>query len=171
MDNKPEDLQPGDLIIEAGGDRTPYELVADEEPLKAHISKVASGKGQNWTTKEPEDRLVVSYHLDEPGEGQGQVYNAWYKPSIYEKSKLYPVIVAALGTVDSPFDPTALLGMPVRIMLENKEKDGEVRQYVKTVLKPGKDQKKVDVTADVVLEDIEEVNYDDVFDEAGNVKK
>lgn len=150
-DQKYQDIQPGDIVL-TGGDA--YALAEEGEQLRFHVSKVATTMGTNYDTKLPERKLVVSLELDEPGEAQGQVYNSWFKPSIAERSNLAKLVKAVFGTIPVPFDPTSLLGMPLRGILVNKVRDGVTRQYVDTFVKASSEQKKVKIdnqAKDVIL--------------------
>lgn len=145
-----KDIKPGELVLEAFEGE--YETVPEGEPLKFHVDKVTTTEGKNYNTGEPETKLVVGFKLDEEIPGKGQVYNQWFKPSIAKKASLTKVIKAVFGTVPLPFDPTSLVGMPLRATLENKEKEGVTRQYINSYLKPAVGQKKVE--ADVVVTDV-----------------
>lgn len=175
MDNETKDLNTGEMVISLTDNK--YELVPDGEPLKVHISEVGTRVVPNKFKQQDSDpdevtKLVVTQTLDEDIPGKGQTYTGWYTPSLNEKSKLRPLVLAFLGEIRE-FDPTELVGKPGRMILINKEKDGQVRQYPDSFLKPAADQKVVKVekkpakdtfTADDILEagDIDEIG--DLFD-------
>lgn len=166
MDSSTEMLKPGDMVISPNDDK--YELLPDGEPLQAHISEVGLRTVPNKfkeTDSDPDEvnKLVVKVKIDEDIPGQGQVYTGWYTPSLNEKSKLRPLIVAALGEVRE-FDPTELVGKMVRVVLVNKPKDGVDRQFPDSFLKPAKDQKIAEVkkTTDDV-QDMSKEEFDNLF--------
>lgn len=147
MDNETQDLIAGKMVISLTDNK--YELVPDGEPLKVHISEVGTKTVPNkfkQLDSDPDEvtKLVIGFTLDEDIEGKGQTYTGWYTPSLNEKSKLRPVVQAFLGEIRE-FDPTELVGKSARMVLINKDKDGTVRQYPDSFLKPAADQKDVKV--------------------------
>lgn len=164
-----EEIKPGEMVLTEGGDYAP---VSDGEPFKAHISSLKEVEGKNFDTGEPEPRLAIDFTLDE-GEGQGQVYSAWYKPSLFPKSNLGKLLVALFGEIPRELDVTTLKGLPLRITLKTKGENG--RQFPDTYLKPAADQKKVEVAEvkkDVVpTETLTEEEFNKILDEATEASK
>lgn len=168
QDETEKTLQPlakGDMTITAGGGD--YVAVEVGEPHEAHISNVEIGEGNNFNTGEKESRLVVSFKLDK-GEGAGQVYKAWFKPSLHEKAKLTKLVSAIFGEVPAGIDPWELVGHPVRITLRTSEKNPD-RLVVDTYLKPAKGQVKIEqdtvISPDTDVEKVVEQG-DDVLAQA-----
>lgn len=147
MDNEIEDLIAGKMVISLNDNK--YEIVPDGEPLKVHISEVKTTRIPNKFKQRDSDpdevtKLIIGYTLDEEIEGKGQVYSGWYTPSLNEKSKLRPVVLAALGEIRE-FDPVELIGKSLRITLRNDVKDDMTKQYPDSAFKPAADQKDVKV--------------------------
>lgn len=149
-----QDLQPGELVLSLTGD---YKSLPAGEQLYAHISKVGTVDTLNFEKTEQVKKLTVSFEVDEP-EGKGQTYTKWYTPSLNPKSTLSKVLMAVYGEIPASFDPTDLVGKPVRIMLKDYEREGVTRQTVEAVFKPAKDQ---------TVPAIEDFDMDKALDKAG----
>lgn len=154
-DNEYRDIEPGDKVIKRQD--VEYITVPDGEMLMVHVSKVQTVMGMNFDKTEEEEKLVISFMLDEDIDGKGQVYKSWFTLSLNPKSNLGKLMVALRGEIPLELDPTDLLGAPLRITLKNKESDGITKQYVDQFFKPKDGQKVVDDT-----EDIEEA-IDEIF--------
>lgn len=158
-DREYKELAPGEMVLDPTD--TDFVQVPDGEPLKAHIASVKLIEGMNFEKTAPETKLVVNFELDEDIEGKGQLFTGWFRPSLNPKSKLAEVVVAVFGELKAVDPAVDFPGMPLRLIIENKEKDGVIKQYPKSYLKPAKDQTKVDLTGD----DIEVKDIDDIIAE------
>lgn len=170
MEQEYKELSAGEMLLTPGDD---FVQVPDGEPLEMHVKSVKLVEGHKYQSTEPETKLVVNLELDEDIEGKGQQYTGWFTPSLNPKSNLAQLVIAIMGEL-KPVDPAVdFPGMPLRVVLENKEKEGVVKQYPKSFLKPSKTQKKVDVTTiDEVIDsvpsdkELEEKSLDSLIDEA-----
>lgn len=151
-----KELTPGEMVLDPSGD---FVQVPDGEPLKAHIASVKLIEAPNFDRTGTETKLVVNFELDEDIEGKGQLFSGWFRPSLNPKSNLAQLVVAVCGELKAVDPAVDFPGMPLRIIIENKEKDGVIKQYPKSFLKPAKDQKKVDVSKTE-----EELNVEELFD-------
>lgn len=159
-ESKYTELTPGEMLIQAsGGD---FEAAPAGEPLHFHVDKVSTVEGTNFNTKLPEKKLAIGFKLDAAGEKyDGQVYTQWFTPSLSERSNLAKMLKVMLGSVPVPFDPTGLVGRPVRATLKDQEKDGVTRQYLDQYLKPAATQKVVE--KEVVLDEVPDADpLDDI---------
>lgn len=160
-----KELAPGEMVLDPSGD---FVQVPDGEPLKAHIASVKLIEAPNFDRTGTETKLVINFELDEDIEGKGQLFTGWFRPSLNPKSNLAQLVVAVCGEL-KPIDPAVdFPGKPLRLIIENKEKDGVTKQYPKSFLKPAKDQKEVEVVKEEKKEtpkkdeDPAEINLDDI---------
>jgi hypothetical protein len=158
------DLLPGEMVLNPGGD---FIQVPDGEPLKMHIASVKLIEAPNFDRTGTETKLVVNFELDEDIEGKGQIFTGWFRPSLNPKSNLAQLVVALFGELRSVDPAVDFPGKALRVVIENREKDGVVKQYPKSFLKPAKDQKDVDVTKS---DDLPEVAIEDLIDQAKETK-
>lgn len=170
MEQEYKELKPGEMKLSPTD--AEFVQVPDGEPLKMHVKNVKLVEGHKYQSTEPETKLVVNLELDEDIEGKGQQYTGWFTPSLNPKSNLAQLVVAIMGEL-KPVDPaTDFPGMPLRVVLENREKDGAVKQYPKSFLKPSKDQAKVDVTTPTETVDEptdEQLDSDNLIEQAAKV--
>jgi hypothetical protein len=146
-----KDLAPGQMMLDPSGD---FVQVPDGEPLKMHISSVKIIEAPNFDRTGTETKLVINFDLDEDIDGKGQTFTGWFRPSLNIKSNLAQLVVALYGEL-KPVDPAVdFPGKALRVIISNKEKDGVIKQYPNSFLKPAKDQ------ADIDLSDIETISDD-----------
>lgn len=159
-----KDLAPGEMVLDPSGD---FVQVPDGEPLKMHISSVKLIEAPNFDRTGTETKLVINFDLDEDIEGKGQTFTGWFRPSLNSKSNLAQLVVALYGEL-KPVDPAVdFPGKALRVIIDNKEKDGVIKQYPKSFLKPAKDQQNVEVVdTSLVSEDIDVKSIEEIIDQS-----
>lgn len=161
-----EELAKGEMVLKSAED---YVTVPDGEMLKCHIGEVKTVEADNYDKTEKVKKLVIGFELDEDIDGKGQVYTGWYTPSLNPKSNLAKLVTAIYGKLPTQVDPKEFEGMPLRITLVNREREGVIRQYVDTYFKPLPEQKKVEkpLTLEEAVDTIEGGDtLAEVFDDA-----
>ncbi len=155
-----QELEPGTMVIDPSD--TDFVQVPDGEPFKMHIASVRLIEAPNYHRTANETKLVIGFELDEDIEGKGQIFTGWFTPSLNPKSNLHPLVMAVFGELKAIDPAVDLPGMPLRVTVENKEKDGVIKQYPKSYLKPAKDQTKVEPKDD----DIDVMDIDSIIESA-----
>jgi len=153
------ELTPGEMVLDPSGD---FVQVPTGEPFKMHITSVKLIEAPNFNRTATETKLVVNFELDEDIEGRGQTFTGWFRPSLNPKSNLSQLVIAIFGELKAVDPAKDFPGKALRVTIENKEKDGVVKQYPKNFFKPSKDQKDVDVSKPEKTE--EELNVEELFD-------
>lgn len=156
-ERKPLEDWPAGEVIDASSSGSSefddYVKVDAGEPFRAHVKSVPQkGMKKDYTTGVDEVRIFMHFELDE-GPGKGQVYRADFKPSMHEKSNLYKFAKLLYGSEQKSFDPRAVVGMPIRITVTEPKGDKGF-QWVDDFLKAAPDQKKVELSAEDVAEQL-----------------
>lgn len=164
-------VQQGQVVLAVQSD---YKRLPDGEPYKAHISAVETTQQPNYENPDQlDDVLVVRFKVDQ-GEGTGQVYTSWFKPSLHPKSKMHKMLVALYPKGipkddEGKFDIFDLNGLPLRIILTpGMEKNGKTRQYVEAYLRPADGQTRVEADSAPTEQDVEGLDVDAMFGDIPN---
>ena len=159
-----KELSPGEMVLDPNKD---FVQVPDGEPLKMHISSVKLIEAPNYDRTGTETKLVINFDLDEEIDGQGQTFTGWFRPSLNPKSNLAQLVIALFGELKSVDPAVDFPGKALRVIIENKEKEGTIKQYPKSFLKPAKDQKDVEVVdTNLVSDDIDVKSIDEIISDS-----
>jgi len=159
-----KELSPGEMVLDPNKD---FVQVPDGEPLKMHISSVKLIEAPNYDRTATETKLVINFDLDEDIEGKGQTFTGWFRPSLNTKSNLAQLVIALFGELKSVDPAIDFPGKALRVIIENKEKEGVIKQYPKSFLKPAKDQKDVEVVdTNLVSDDIDVKSIDEIISDS-----